>query len=109
MRFQYVNRIASGNLLPMTSERLRDVSIFDDMVYRDLVATRVKLLFDNPPVGQLLACMALIEASDWCETVATDGRSLFYNRHFIAGLSRPELLALMTDFAVAAPSANNVG
>ena len=57
----------------------------NDPVYRDLVAARVKLLFDSPSVGQLLARLALVDA-DWCETVATDGRNLFYNRAFIAGL-----------------------
>lgn len=76
----------------------------DDLIYRNLVATRVRLLFDNPPVGQLLARFALVEVSDWCETIATDGRNLFYNRDFIVGLSRPELLTLLTDFAVADPN-----
>ena len=83
MRFQFVNRIVRRHLQAITSEGPRAVNSMDDVIYRNLVATRVKLLFDNPPVGQLLARLALIEASDWCETIATDGRNLFYNRDFI--------------------------
>ena len=105
MRFQFVNRIARGHLPAMTSERPRVVNSLDDVIYRNLVATRVKLLFDNPPVGQALARFALVEASDWCESIATDGRNLFYNREFIGGLSRRELLDLMTDFSIPDPSA----
>lgn len=103
MRFQFVNRIARRHLQAMTSEGPRIVNSLDDVIYRNLVATLVKLLFDNPPVGQALARFALVEAPDWCETIATDGRKLFYNRDFIGGLSRRALLTLLTDFAATEP------
>jgi predicted metal-dependent peptidase len=32
-----------------------------------------------------------VEASKWCETIATDGKNLYYNREFIKGLTPKEL------------------
>ncbi len=82
-----------------------DVSLLNDAVYRSLVAARVNLLFDEPRVGQLLARLALVDASDQCPTVATDGRNIFYNRDFVERLPKPELIVVLTDLVVASPHA----
>lgn len=74
-----------------------------DPVFRDIVAARVKLLFEKPEIGQLLSRLVPVDASRWCETIATDGRLLFYNRDFIGGLPKRELVALLADLIVVDP------
>lgn len=68
------------------------------------MAARVKLSFEKPAVGQLLSRLVPVDASRWCETVATDGRHLFYNRDFIGGVPKRELVALLADLIVADPT-----
>jgi len=70
------------------------MSDLSDPVYKDIVTARVKLLFEKPFFGQLASRMIAVEAP-WCKTAATDGRHLYYNREFIKGLSKPELLFLI--------------
>lgn len=67
----------------------------NDPVYCEIVRARVKLLFEKPFFGQLASRLIAVDASKWCPTAATDGRHLFYNREFIKGLSKPELLFLI--------------
>lgn len=66
-----------------------------DPVYKEIVTARVKLLFEKPFFGQLAARMVCIDASAWCKTAATDGRHFYYNREFIKGLTKAELLFLI--------------
>jgi predicted metal-dependent peptidase len=63
-------------------------------VFREIVAARVKLLFDKPFFGNLATRLNAIEVK-WCNTAATDGRNLYYNRAFIKSLSRDQLLFLI--------------
>jgi predicted metal-dependent peptidase len=65
-----------------------------DPVYKDIVTARVKLLLEKPFFGNLSTRLIAVEAP-WCRTAAVDGRHLYYNREFIKGLSRPELLFLI--------------
>lgn len=66
-----------------------------DPVVQAITHARVKLLFSKPFFGQLSTRLELVDASDWCQTAATDGRNLFYNRDFIKALSPNELLFLI--------------
>ncbi len=66
----------------------------NDPVYKEIVAARVKLLFEKPFFGQLASRMITKEVT-WCKTAATDGRHFYYNREFIKGLSKAELLFLV--------------
>jgi predicted metal-dependent peptidase len=70
------------------------LSDLSDPVYKEIVTARVKLLFEKPFFGQLAARMVAIEAP-WCKTAATDGRHFYYNREFIKGLNKAELLFLI--------------
>jgi predicted metal-dependent peptidase len=67
----------------------------DDPVYKEIVTARVKLLFEKPFFGQLAARLIAVDATKWCKTAATDGKHLFYNRNFVADLSKSELLFLI--------------
>jgi predicted metal-dependent peptidase len=71
------------------------VSDLSDPVYKEIVTARVKLLFEKPFFGQLAARMIAVDASKWCKTAATDGRHFYYNREFIKGLNKAELLFLI--------------
>ena len=71
------------------------MSNISDPIYRLLVETRVQLLFDKPFFGNLAARLILVDASSWCNTAATDGKHLFYNRDFIKSLSKDELMFLL--------------
>lgn len=63
-------------------------------IYREIVAARVKLLFDKPFFGNLATRLNAIEVT-WCNTAATDGRNLYYNRKFIKSLTKDQLLFLI--------------
>jgi predicted metal-dependent peptidase len=68
------------------------MSDLSDPVYAEIVAARVKLLFEKPFFGSLAARLILVDASTWCQTIACDGRHLFYNREFIKSLTKQQLL-----------------
>ena len=55
-----------------------------------LVTARVGLLLRHPFFGNLATRMKMIEASDWCQTLATDGRNFYYNNGFVNELSPKE-------------------
>ena len=65
-----------------------------DAVLDELLRARVKLMIDQPLIGQMILHLELKDASTWCPTAATDGKHFFYNRDFIKSLDRPRLLFL---------------
>jgi predicted metal-dependent peptidase len=62
-----------------------------DPVIDKLTTARVGLLLKQPFFGNMATRMKLIDASDWCPTAATDGRSFFYNKDFVNSLNAKEL------------------
>lgn len=66
-----------------------------DPIVAEIVAARVKLLFEKPFFGTMATRLILVDGSAWCKTAAVDGRHLFFNREFIKSLSKPELLFLI--------------
>lgn len=67
----------------------------NDPVVKEIVAARVNLLFHKPFFGNLAARLIIKDASTWCKTAATDGRHLYYNRDFVKGLTKQELIFLI--------------
>lgn len=55
-----------------------------------LITARVGLLLRHPFFGNLATRMHLIDASDWCQTLATDGRNFYFNYGFVNELSPKE-------------------
>jgi len=55
-----------------------------------LITARVGLLLRHPFFGNLATRMKLIDASDWCHTLATDGRNFYYNNGFVNKLTPKE-------------------
>jgi predicted metal-dependent peptidase len=59
-------------------------------VIEKLVTARVGLLLRHPFFGNMATRMKLIDASDWCATLATDGRNFYYNNEFVSKLKPKE-------------------
>ena len=55
-----------------------------------LITARVGLLLRHPFFGNLATRMKLIDASNWCQTLATDGRNFYYNLEFVDKLKPKE-------------------
>ena len=55
-----------------------------------LITARVGLLLRHPFFGNLATRMHMIDASDWCQTLATDGRNFYFNYGFVNELSPKE-------------------
>jgi predicted metal-dependent peptidase len=52
-----------------------------------LTVARIGLMLRASFFGNLASRMKLIDASDWCQTAATNGRDFYYNREFVEKLS----------------------
>lgn len=52
-----------------------------------IVIARVGLLLKHPFFGNLAARLIIKDGSDWCNSAATDGRTIFFNQNFFAKLS----------------------
>lgn len=59
-----------------------------------LTKARVRMLLKHPFWGNLATRLKLVEASDWCQTAATDGRHFYYCTDFINRLDDDELVFL---------------
>jgi predicted metal-dependent peptidase len=59
-------------------------------IVEKLILARVGLLLRHPFFGNLATRMKLIDASDWCATLATDGRNFYYNCEFVDKLKPKE-------------------
>lgn len=55
-----------------------------------LITARVGLLLRHPFFGNLATRLRLIDGSDWCHTLATDGRNFYFNYGFVDKLSPKE-------------------
>ena len=55
-----------------------------------LITARVGLLLRHPFFGNMATRLKLVEASQWCPTLATDGRNFFYNVDFVNKLKPKE-------------------
>jgi len=59
-------------------------------IIEKLVTARVGLLLRHPFFGNMATRLQLIDASDWCPTLATDGRKFYYNNEFVSKLKPKE-------------------
>lgn len=55
-----------------------------------LVTARVGLLLRHPFFGNMATRLELVDASEWCPTLATDGRKFYYNNEFVNKLKPKE-------------------
>ena len=55
-----------------------------------LITARVGLLLRHPFFGNMATRLQLVDATDWCPTLATDGRHFYYNLDFVDKLNPKE-------------------
>jgi len=56
-------------------------------IIEKLVTARIGLLLRHPFFGNLATRLKLVDATDWCSTLATDGRHFYYNNDFVNRLT----------------------
>ena len=59
-------------------------------VIEKLTTARVGLLLRHPFFGNMATRLTLVNATDWCATLATDGRNFYYNENFVHSLTVKE-------------------
>jgi predicted metal-dependent peptidase len=74
-----------------------------DSVIDKIIIARVGLLLRHPFFGNMATRLKIIDASNWCQTAATDGRALYYNREFFESLTTKNV-----EFVVAHEILHNV-
>jgi predicted metal-dependent peptidase len=52
-------------------------------IIEKLITARVGLLLRHPFFGNMATRLKLVDASDWCSTLATDGRTFYYSNDFV--------------------------
>jgi len=63
----------------------------NNAIEEKLTTARVGLLLKTPFFGNMATRMKIINADDWCQTAATDGRNFYYNTKFVEKLSTKKL------------------
>ena len=56
-------------------------------IVEKLITARIGLLLRHPFFGNLATRLKLVDATDWCGTLATDGRHFYYNNDFVNRLT----------------------
>jgi predicted metal-dependent peptidase len=56
-------------------------------IVEKLITARIGLLLRHPFFGNLATRLKLVDATDWCGTLATDGRHFYYNNDFVYKLT----------------------
>lgn len=56
-------------------------------IVEKLMVARIGLLLKHPFFGNLATRLELVDASDWCPTLATDGRKFYYSNDFVDKLT----------------------
>jgi predicted metal-dependent peptidase len=60
-------------------------------IIEKLITARIALLLKHPFFGNMATRMKLIDATEWCPTLATDGRNFYYNNDFVDQLKPKEV------------------
>lgn len=59
-------------------------------IVEKLITARIGLLLRHPFFGNLATRLKLVDATEWCSTLATDGRHFYYNLDFVNALTPKE-------------------
>lgn len=62
-----------------------------DPIIDKIIVARVGLLLRHPFFGNMATRLKIADGSDWCQTAATDGRTIFFNRDFFEKKSVKEV------------------
>ena len=65
------------------AERPKTDPKVDSAAREKLITARIGLLLKAPFFGNMATRLTLVNADDWCNTAATDGRKFYYNSQFV--------------------------
>jgi predicted metal-dependent peptidase len=65
------------------AERPKTDPKIDAAAREKLITARIGLLLKAPFFGNMATRLTLVNADDWCNTAATDGRKFYYNSQFV--------------------------
>ena len=80
----------------MTTTANKKVKVFEkkefsqqekNKIVEKLITARIGLLLRHPFFGNLATRLKLVDATEWCGTLATDGRHFYYNNDFVNKLT----------------------
>lgn len=74
-----------------------------DPIIDKIIVARVGLLLRHPFFGNMATRLKIEEATDWCMTAATDGRTIFFSRKFFEPLTIKQI-----EFVIAHEILHNV-
>jgi hypothetical protein len=77
----------SNKKIKSLEERREFTATEKNKIIEKLVTARVGLLLRHPFFGNMATRMKLIDASNWCSTLATDGRNFYYSNDFVHQLT----------------------
>jgi predicted metal-dependent peptidase len=70
-----------------TIQKQNFTSAEKNKIVEKLITARIGLLLRHPFFGNLATRLKLVDATDWCGTLATDGRHFYYNNDFVNRLT----------------------
>jgi predicted metal-dependent peptidase len=83
-----------SNTATAKSKKVKPAKIFTqaekNKIIDKLITARVGLLLRHPFFGNMATRMTLIDASEWCQTLATDGRNFYFNLEFVDKMNPKE-------------------
>jgi len=74
-----------------------------DPIIDKIIVARVGLLLRHPFFGNMATRLKIEEATEWCMTAATDGRTIYFNRDFFAPMTTKQV-----EFVIAHEILHNV-
>jgi len=74
-----------------------------DPIIDKIIVARVGLLLRHPFFGNMATRLKIEEATDWCMTAATDGRTIYFNRDFFTPMTTKQV-----EFVIAHEILHNV-
>ena len=69
-----------------------ETSLTSTEIEDKLIKARIEMLISAPFFGNLATRLRFKDATEWCPTLATDGRYFYYNRNFVAAMSDAEIV-----------------
>jgi predicted metal-dependent peptidase len=70
-----------------TIQKQNFTSAEKNKIVEKLITARIGLLLRHPFFGNLATRLKLVDATEWCGTLATDGRHFYYNNDFVNRLT----------------------
>jgi len=80
-------KTSTANKKVKAQEKREFNQVEKNKIIEKLITARIGLLLRHPFFGNMATRMKLIDASEWCSTLATDGRNFYYSNDFVNKLT----------------------